>query len=142
MKTHLTAVEYSSLDPKARAKYRKLIKEYEATLNPVRSAKIKLEHELRIQAYKDLNIHERVIEAKRPVREQMAEVEEQLRVLNGKWRELSDQLNSVANDIEIEHYQVAYNDPQVRALSTIWNTINETHVKKLEEFLAPQEVNA
>jgi hypothetical protein len=143
MKTQLTAVEYASLDTKTRAKYRKLMKEYEATLNPVRSAKIRLEHELRIQAYKDLNISERVKVAKQPIREQLTEVEAQLRVLNDKWRELSDQLSQVANDIETEPYSLAYEDPQVKALSAIWSNINETHAKKLETLIeSTQEVNA
>lgn len=139
MKTNLTAKEYAQLEPKARAKYRKLIKEYEATLNPVRSAKIKLENELRIQAHKDLNIWERVKQAEEPIRQQMAEVDAQLKELNEKWRELSNQLNNVALDIQTEPYQVAYNDPQVRALSAIWEGINETQEAKLAQLIAEFE---
>lgn len=143
MKTQLTAVEYSALDTKTRAKYRKLIKEYEATLNPVRTTKIRLENEIRVKAWRDLNISERVEEAKRPIREQMGEVEAQLKELNAKWRELSDQLSNAANDIQVEPYEVAYNDPQVKALSAIWSNINETHAKKLEQLMeSTQGVNA
>lgn len=142
MKTNLTAKEYAELEPKARAKYRKLMKEYEATLNPVRSAKIKLENELRLKAYKELDIIERVEQAEAPIRQQLAEINVQLKELNAKWRELSDQLSNVASDIQVEPYQVAYNDPQVKALSSIWDNINETQAQKLEEFLVPQEVNA
>lgn len=142
MKTNLTAVEYAQLEPKARAKYRKLMKEYEAILNPVRSAKIQLENQLRKQAYTELNIAERVEEAQAPLRSQLAEISEQLKELNAKWREVADKIQNVATNIETEPYHVAYNDPQVQALSSIWSNINETQAKKLEEFLTPQEVNA
>jgi len=119
------------------------MKEYEATLNPVRTAKIRLENEVRVKAWRELNVSERVEEAKRPIREQMAEVEAQLKELNAKWRELSDQLSNAANDIQVEPYEVAHNDPQVKALSTIWGTINEAHAKKLEQLIeSTQEVHA
>lgn len=136
MKTQLTANEFKALTPSQRAKYRKMFKEYNAILEPVRSAKIRLEDEMRKQAYIDLQIDQRVKAVSTPIREQMAEIERQRNELSQKWQELANRLSDETLTIQTEAYSAGYNHPQVQALSAIWQDINEAHAKKLEEFLS------
>lgn len=142
MKTQLTSAELNALTPSQRAKYRKITKAYEDTLNPVRTAKIRLEDELRRQAYVDLNIGERIKAVETPIREEMAEIERLRSELWEKWTVLSARLSNETLDIQTETYQVAYNNPQVQALSAIWQSINETHAKALEEFTQAADIES
>lgn len=134
-KTSLTRNEYEQLTIKQKAKYRRELKKYEERLNPIRSACIKREHEVRQQAYKDLNITERVEEAERPIREAIKAIEEQQKELNLKWRELSDQLYKAGTDIQTEPYKVAHNDPEVKVLSKMWGDMNEQWSADLSELI-------
>jgi hypothetical protein len=134
MKTQLTSTELNALTPSQRAKYRKITKAYNATLDPVRTAKIKLEEELRRAAYVDLNIDERMKEVETPIRQEMEEIEKCRAELFEQWKALADRITNETQEIAVEPYRAAYNNPQVQALSAIWQTINETHAKALEEF--------
>lgn len=135
MRTNLTPAEIKALTPSERAKYRKVIKAYEDVLNPVRSAKIKLEDELRRKAYTELNIAERIKAVETPIREEMAEIERLRSELWDKWTELSKRLSDETLEIQAETYRVAYADSRVQALSKIWNEINTTHEQDLKVFI-------
>lgn len=142
MRTNLTPAEIKALTPAQRAKYRKITKAYEDTLNPIRSAKIKLEADLRRAAYDDLNIDERIKAVETPIREEMAEIDRLRSELWEKWTALSKRLSDETLEIQAETYQAAYNHPQVQALSEIWQTINETHAKALEEFTQAADIES
>lgn len=118
-----------------RAKIRRLEEEQKNTLQPVGWASHKREEEVRIQAWKDLKIQERIeaLEAENAPKRQ--ELKEKIDALNAELRELNDKISEMRTDIQVEAYQVASNDPEVKTLNAVYRQIREAQELQFQRLI-------
>lgn len=126
----------ATLTPAQRAKIRRLEKDYEEKLNPIRNYHWKRYEDVKREAFKTLNCDQRVRESEEALKPQMNAITEQIRQLNEQYIQLQNELMKKRDVIFDEAYAIAGNDPQVLATGEIWKEIKETYAKQKEELFA------
>jgi uncharacterized protein YPO0396 len=124
-----------TLTTSQRSKLRKMEQEHKDVLQPINWASNKREEEVRIQAWKNLKIQERLeaLEAENAPKRQ--ELKEKIDALNAELRELNDKINEARTNIQVEAYQAASNDPEVKTLNAVWRQIKEAQELKFQQLI-------
>jgi hypothetical protein len=118
-----------------RAKMRRLEKEFKAQIQPINWASHAREEEVRKEAWKTLKIGERIEaleEAREPrinsLRNQISALQEELDKEREEWAEERSKIQS-------EPWQVAGNDPEVKAMNAIWRKTKEVQEIKFQQLV-------
>jgi hypothetical protein len=124
-----------TLTTSQRAKIRRLEEEQKNTLQPVGWASHKREEEVRLQAWKDLKIQERLEALEAENAPKRAELKEKLDALNAEIRELNEKISATRTDIQVEAYQAAGNDPEVKTLQAVYRQIREAQELQFQRLI-------
>ena len=123
-----------------RAKMRRMEKEFAAQIQPINYASHAREEEVRKEAWKALQISERVKELEAAAHPQIFSLREQIQTLQEQLTKAQNELAEARSDIQAEQYSAAYNDPEVKAIKAIWSKTREIQAQKFQQLVDSFEV--
>lgn len=118
-----------------RAKMRRLEKQFQDQIQPIMWASNAREEELRLEAWKSLNCSERIEELDESASPRIADLREQIQVLQDELSKVLEELNEAKSNIRTEPYRTAANDPELKAMNAIWRKTQEVQAKKFQELV-------
>lgn len=118
-----------------RAKLRRMEKEHKEQIQPINWARCAREEEVRREAYVTLKIAERVKELEETSAPRIYELREQLKAIEKELLQLLQEQGEAKSKIQTEPYRVASDDPQVKAMVSIWRKTKEAQEAKIQELV-------
>ena len=129
-----------TLTPAQRGKMRKMEKEHQEQIQPIGWASHKAEDEARREAYKTLRIAERIKELEAEKQPRLLELRAQFEAIQNEINKIQNEINEKRTDIQVEAYQAASNDPQVKTLQGVWRQIKDAQKIQFQKLVDSFEV--
>ena len=124
-----------TLTTSQRAKLRRMEREHKEQIQPINWASHAREEEVRREAFVTLKIAERVKELEEATAPKINSLNEQIQELAKQLDEAREELYKERSKIHTEPYQVAIDDPQVKAMVSIWRKTKEAQEAKIQELV-------
>jgi vacuolar-type H+-ATPase subunit I/STV1 len=118
-----------------RAKMRRLEKEFKAQIQPINWASHAREEEVRREAWKSLKVGERVDALEAAHSPKINSLREQIAALQEELDKTREELSEERSKIQSEPWQVAGNDPEVKAMNAIWRKTKEVQEIKFQQLV-------
>ena len=133
---------FSTLKPSQKAKFRKMQKDFKEQLNPINFANHARQEQVRKEAWKALNITERMTAVEESYEPRLKVLREGLQTIQTEINEILDEKAEARSKIHQEPYTLAYEDAQVKAMSAIYRQMLEAQEIKFQKLIDSFEVKA
>jgi cytochrome c556 len=118
-----------------RAKMRRMEKEFAEQIQPINRASVERENQVRAEAYKSLRIAERIQELEKAHSPRIFELREQFKAIQEELNAANEELSEARSKIQTEPYHAASQDPEVKAIDTIWRNIKKMQAEKFQKLV-------
>ena len=125
----------ASLKTSQRTKLNKMEKEAQEQIQPMMWARGTRQEEVRKEAWRTLNCGERIKALEEAHAPKIQGLRDQFKALQEELSKAQEELAEERSKIQGEPYILAYSDPQVKAIETIWGKIKETQEAKIQKLV-------
>jgi hypothetical protein len=124
-----------TLTTSQRTKLRRMENEHKEQIQPINYASHARMEEIRREAWVTLKVSERVKELEEATNPKIDSLNEQIQELAKQLEQVREELYEARSKIQTEPYQVAYDDPQVLAMNSIWHKTKEAQEAQLQRLI-------
>ena len=125
----------ATLKPSQKAKIRKMKKETEEQIQPINWASHAREQEVRKDAWIALNCGERMEALEKAKEPRLRVLREGLETIQKEINEILEEKAEQRSKIQQEPYDVAYEDPEVKAMQAILRKMREAQEVKIQNLV-------
>jgi len=118
-----------------RAKLRRMEKQFKEQIQPIMWASHAREEELRREAWVNLEVAKRIKDLEDLHAPEIASLREKIQELQKELTAVTELVSEARSEIQTQPYQIASDDPEVKAMRAIWRKTKEVQTEKVQELI-------